>query len=202
MTLVATAPDVERILDSVEALGPTFRSRARELDETAAFPEENLADARAAGLHALCVPTEYGGAGFWRPGAYSAWYRVLERLAYYDSSTAQLIQVHNHAAGIIAWHGNDEQRRRFLPRIVGGALCASLGSEAHLYENGAECLEAELVAVDGGYLLSARKGFASVAAGATYLVVWAAIEGALPYSKRLVFAVVQRDARGVTLLDD
>jgi alkylation response protein AidB-like acyl-CoA dehydrogenase len=202
MTLVATEPDLERILDRVEALGPTLRARARELDATATFPTENLLEATAAGLHALCVPIEYGGSGLWRPGRYSAWYRVLERLAYFDSCTAQLLQVHNHAAGIIAWHGDDEQRRRFLPAIVDGALCASLGSEAHLYENGAECLEAELVAVDGGYVLSARKGFASVAAEATFLVVWAAIEGALPYSKRLVFAVVERDAPGVTVLDD
>jgi alkylation response protein AidB-like acyl-CoA dehydrogenase len=201
-TVDQPAPTLSSILNRVDELGPGFRDRARELDAGSTFPEDNLAEAIGAGLHALCVPVDYGGAGLWRPGGYAAWYRVLERLAYYDSSTAQLLQVHNHAAGIIAWHGTEEQRARLLPQIVDGALCSSLGSEAHLYENGAEVLEAELRCVPGGYSLTARKGFASVAAGATFLVVWAAIEGDQPYANRMVFAVVPRDAPGVTLLDD
>jgi alkylation response protein AidB-like acyl-CoA dehydrogenase len=202
MTLVSPAPALPQILGLVEDLGPRFRERAQELDTSSAFPHESLSEAIGAGLHTLCIPIAYGGAGLWQPGGYEAWYRVLERMAYHDSSTAQLLQVHNHAAGIIAWHGTDEQRSRFLPQIVDGALCASLGSEAHLYENGAEVLEAELRRVEGGYVLTARKGFASVAAVATFLVVWAAIEGSQPYASRLVFAVVPRDAVGVTLLDD
>lgn len=195
-------PSNDEVIAAIERLGPTFSARARALDETSTFPHENLADAVAAGLHALCVPSEFGGGGLWRPGGYRRWYEALERLAYYDTNTAQLLQVHNHAAGIIAWHGNEEQRRRLLPEIVGGALCSSLGSEAHLYENGAEVLTADLRRVPGGYRLTARKGFASVAVAATYLVVWAAIEGDGPYADRLAFAVVERDQPGVTLLDD
>ncbi len=204
----AVAPDerapmsVDEVLAKVEELGPRFRKRMRALDTETAFPHENFAEAAEAGLHTLCVPRSHGGFGLWRPGNYSDWYRILERLAYWDSNTAQLLQVHNHASGIIAWHGTDAQRDYFLPRIVGGAFCASLGSEAHLYENGAERLAAELTATDGGYRLTARKGFASVAAIATYLMVWAAVEGDEPYSQRLVFAVVDRNSQGVELLDD
>ena len=194
--------ELTEILGRVDELGPKFRQRMRHLDETSAFPFENFAEATEAGLHRLCVPREYGGAGFWLPGRYSDWYEVLRRLAYWDSNTAQLLQVHNHAAGIIAWHGNETQRLYFMPRIVDGAFCASLGSEAHLYENGAERLESELKKADGGYMLTARKGFASVAAVATYLMVWAAIEGDDPYAKRMVFAVVEKSSDGVELLDD
>ena len=195
-------PTLEQLKSSVEELGPRFRSRMRELDTEPAFPFENFAEAAEAGLHTACLPAEYGGSGLWRPGNYSGWYELLERLAYWDTNTAQLLQVHNHAAGIIAWHSTEAQRDHLLPRIVGGAFCASLGSEAHLYENGAEVLAAELTASDGGYRLTARKGFASVAAIATYLMVWAAIEGDEPYAERMVFAVVERDAEGVELLDD
>ena len=89
-----------------------------------------------------------------------------------------------------------------MPRIVDGAFCASLGSEAHIFENGAEKLAAELTKVDGGYRLTARKGFASVAAIAKYLMVWAAVEGDDSYAHRLVFAVVDTESDGVELLDD
>ena len=196
------SPDADEVLARVDALGPAWRERARALDEAVEFPHENFAEARAAGLHALTLPTEYGGAGWWLPGRFSPWYRVLERMARWETNTAQLLQVHNHAAGIIAFHSDAEQRDRFLPAIADGAFCASLGSEAHLYENGAEVLESELTRVEGGYRLTARKGFASVAAAAKYLMVWCAVEGDTPYAGRMVFAVVEVDWDGVELLDD
>ena len=195
-------PTARDILARIDELGPGWRERRRALDEAVEFPHENFAEAKAAGLHALTLPTEYGGAGVWLPGRYSHWYEALERMAWWETNTAQLLQVHNHAAGIIAWHSTPSQRDYFLPRIASGDFCASLGSEAHLYENGAEVLESELTKVDGGYRLTARKGFASVAATAKYLMVWCAVEGDTPYAHRMLFAVVDVDWDGVELLDD
>jgi alkylation response protein AidB-like acyl-CoA dehydrogenase len=192
----------DRLLAAVEELGPLWRQRMAEHDRTSTFPYENLAEAKEAGLNRLTVPVEYGGYGYWLPGNFSGLYRLLERMAYWDTNTAQLLQVHNHAAGIIGFHSTPAQRDRFLPQIVDGAYLASLGSEAHLYENGAEALASELIATDGGYQLTARKAFASVAAIAKYLVVWCAVEGDTAYASRMVFAVVPIDAPGVKLLDD
>ena len=188
------AKTTEEHLASVAQLGPGFRKRMHDLDRDSAFPMENFAEAREAELHTLCVPKEYGGSGYWQPGNFSGWYEILAALAWWDSNTAQLLQVHNHASGIIAFHSTPEQRDMFLPEIVNGAFCASLGSEAHLYENGAEVLDAELKEVDGGYTLSARKGFTSVSAIATYLMVWCAVEGDAPYAQRMVFALVRKDS--------
>ena len=190
------------LLARVEQLGPTFRARMRELDQSSSFPHQNFADAREAGLHRLTLPEEYGGYGYWRDGNYSGYYRILERLAYWDANTAQLLQVHNHAAGIVAFHATPEQRDRFLPEIADGAMCASLGSEAHIFENGAEHLDSELCAVEGGYRLTARKAFGSVAVAARYLMVWCAVQGDAPYADRMLFALVPTDAPGVQLLDD
>lgn len=190
------------LLAQVEQLGPNFRSRMRALDETSAFPFENFAESVIAGLNRLCIPTEHGGFGYWLPGNFSGLYRILERLSYWDSNTAQLLQVHNHAAGILAWHGTPAQREQFLPAIVDGAFCASLGSEAHIYENGAEHLDSELRKVEGGYRLNTRKAFTSVSAIAKYLMVWVAVEGDSPYADRMLFAVVEKDSPGVELLDD
>lgn len=209
MTITRTNPNsttdeatTEELLAAVDVLGPKFRERMRTLDEASAFPFENFAEATEVGLNRLNVPTEFGGFGYWLPGNFSGLYRILERLAYWDSNTAQLLQVHNHAAGIVAWHGTPHQREHFLPDIVDGAFCASLGSEAHIYENGAEALAAELRKVDGGYVLNARKAFTSVSAIAKYLLVWVAVEGDGPYAERMLFALVPKSAPGVTVLDD
>ncbi len=202
MTLPTDDSATDRLLAAVEELGPLWRERMAEHDRTSTFPSENLEEAKEAGLNRLTVPVEYGGFGYWMPGNFSGMYRLLERMAYWDTNTAQLLQVHNHAAGIIAFHSTPEQRDRYLPQIVDGAYCASLGSEAHLYENGAEALASELTATEGGYRLTARKAFASVAATAKYLVVWCAVEGDTAYASRMVFAVVPTDAPGVKLLDD
>lgn len=201
-TPLANAAATAQLLALVEELGPQFRRRMHDLDVAATFPFQNFAEALAAGFNRLCVPLEFGGFGYWLPGNFSGYYKILERLAYHDANTAQLLQVHNHAAGIIAWHGTPEQRSHFMADIVAGAFCASLGSEAHIYENGAENLDAELTRVDGGYRLNARKAFTSVSAIAKYLMVWVAVEGDSPYAGRMVFAVVSKDSPGVELLDD
>jgi alkylation response protein AidB-like acyl-CoA dehydrogenase len=201
-TLPADETATDQLLAAVEDLGPLWRQRMAEHDRTSTFPYENLEEAKEAGLNRLTVPREHGGFGYWMPGNFSGLYRLLERMAYWDTNTAQLLQVHNHAAGIISFHSSAAQRDRYLPQIVDGAYLASLGSEAHLYENGAEALASELTAVDGGYRLTARKAFASVAAVAKYLIVWCAVEGDTAYAGRMVFAVVPTDAPGVTLLDD
>ena len=62
------SPETTEVLARVDALGPVWRERARSLDEGVEFPHENFAEAEAAGLHALCLPTDYGGAGWWLPG--------------------------------------------------------------------------------------------------------------------------------------
>ena len=201
-SLDANTETTQALLAQVEQLGPQFRSRMRVLDQASTFPFENFAESVDAGLNRLCIPTEYGGFGYWLPGNFSGLYRILERLSYWDSNTAQLLQVHNHAAGILAWHGTPDQRDLFLPSIVDGAFCASLGSEAHIYENGAEHLDSELRKVDGGYRLNTRKAFTSVSAIAKYLMVWVAVEGDTPYAARMLFAVVEKDSPGVELLDD
>ena len=197
-----TTRTTAELLASVAELGPRWRERMAGLDRESAFPVENFAEAKRADLHTLCLPKEFGGHGYWRDGNFSDYYRILEAMSYWDSNTAQLLQVHSHASGIVAWHGTEEQRARFLPEIADGAFCASLGSEAHIYENGAEVLESELRRVDGGYRLNTRKAFTSVSAIAKYLLVWCAVEGDTAYADRVVFALVPTDAPGVKPQDD
>jgi alkylation response protein AidB-like acyl-CoA dehydrogenase len=201
MTATRASTHAER-LRRIDALAGDFRARARDLDDASAFPEENFADLRAAGLLALTAPTEFGGDGLWWHGGFRDWYALIEHLARVDSVTAQLLQVHSHALGILSRLGSREQCERFLPDIVAeGRLLASVGSEAKPSGKLADISRAELEERSDGWHLTARKYFASLAPAADELIVWTAVPGAGPYQERGIVAMIPRDAANVELVD-
>ena len=122
--------DDQLLVDRARGLAAEFATRAREYDEAAAFPARNFERLREEGFLTLTVPRELGGHGFWRDNRFLPFYMVLEAIATGCASTAQLLQVHSHASGIVGYLGSDAQRRRILGDVVRrGALIASCGSE-------------------------------------------------------------------------
>ncbi len=202
MQLTTPGQQAER-LRVIDGLADAIRSRARALDDAAAFPAETFAELRAAGLLALTVPVAFGGAGLWWEGRYRDFYELIERLARIDSVTAQLLQVHSHALGIVARLGTDEQRGLLLPEIVaGGKLLASVGSEAKPTGKLADIARTELEELPGGrYRLTCQKYFASLAPAADELAIWTAVPGDGPYQERSIIALVPREAPEVELID-
>jgi alkylation response protein AidB-like acyl-CoA dehydrogenase len=190
-------------LGRIAELADGFRARAHDVDDAAAFPAQSFAELRAAGLTALTVPVEDGGAGLWWEGRYREFYELLETLARVDSVTAQLLQVHSHAVGIVARLGSAEQRRLFMPGVVErGALMASVGSEANPSGKLADIARTELEEMPGGrYRLTCQKYFASLAPAADELLIWTAIPGAGPYQDRAVIVLVPREDPCVELVD-
>jgi alkylation response protein AidB-like acyl-CoA dehydrogenase len=198
----ATATTQAERLRRIEALAGAIRERAGALDESASFPAETFAELRAAGLLKLTVPTELGGDGLWWEGRYRDYYELLEHLARIDSVTAQLLQVHSHALGILSRLAAPEQLRALLPEIVArGRLLASVGSEAKPTGKLADVSRTELEERADGWHLTCQKHFASLSAGADELLIWTAVPGAGPYAERAVLALVPRDAPEVELVD-
>ncbi len=190
-------------LRRIDALAGAIRSRARDLDERAAFPTETFAELRAAGLLALTAPVDFGGAGLWSEGNYRPYYELLETLSRIDSVTAQLLQVHSHALGIVSALSSDEQRRRLLPDIVAaGKLLASVGSEAKPSGKLADIARTELEETAGGtYRLTCQKYFASLSSAADELMIWTAVPGAGPYTERSIIVLVPSTAPEVEVID-
>jgi alkylation response protein AidB-like acyl-CoA dehydrogenase len=190
-------------LRRIDELSGVIQSRARDLDERAAFGAETFGDLRAAGLLSLTAPVEFGGGGLWSEGRYRPYYELLEALARIDTVTAQLLQVHSHALGIVSGLSSDQQRQRFLPDIVArGKLLASVGSEAKPSGKLADIARTELEELPaGGFTLTCQKYFASLAPAADELVIWTAVPGAGPYHERSIIALVPTDAPEVELID-
>jgi alkylation response protein AidB-like acyl-CoA dehydrogenase len=190
-------------LEAIQSLAPAFRARAREADEQAVFPAENFADLRRLGLLSLTAPESLGGHGLWTERAFTPFYEVLEALAFVDTSTAQLLQVHSHALGFLSRHGTPSQYERFLAEIVAnGQLLASVGSETAPTGNQPGVYSSELVPDGDGWRLTCSKYFASLAPAADWYLVWVAVPGSEPYPDRTVTVLVPRSAPELTLVDD
>jgi len=192
----------QALVERARGLAAEFARRAGEYDEAAAFPEEDFRGLRDAGLLTLTVPRELGGHGFWQGQRYLPFYLVLEAIAAGAASTAQLLQVHSHASGIVAYLGNEEQRRRILGDVAGrGALIASCGSETDPKQIGSGKIESELRAVDGGFRLSGTKYFGSLAPVADYYLLYVMAPGAQTLAEGDTTVIVPKGARGVSLED-
>ncbi len=82
------------------------------------FPREVFRTLGKAGLLGLPYPEELGGGG--QP--YEVYLQVVEELATVWGTVAEGVSVHTLSCFPLAQFGTDEQRRRWLPDMVGGEL--------------------------------------------------------------------------------
>src|SRR6187399_504565 len=86
---------------------------ARTWDEGEIFPVEALRKAAALGFGGIYVKEDVGGSGLSRLDTAL----IIEELAAACPSTAAYISIHNMAAWMIDGFGDDDQRKRFLPKL-------------------------------------------------------------------------------------
>jgi alkylation response protein AidB-like acyl-CoA dehydrogenase len=92
--------------------------RAAEAEATETFPREVFRLLGKAGLLGLPYPEEYGGGG--QP--YEVYLQVLEEIGAAWSSVGVGVSVHALSCFGLATRGTEEQRRSFLPDMLGGEL--------------------------------------------------------------------------------
>ncbi len=90
-------------------------------DQERHFPAEALREACSLGFGGIYVAEEHGGTGLSRLDAAL----IFEELAAADPSTTAFLTIHNMVAGMLARFGNDEQRERYLARVISGELFVS-----------------------------------------------------------------------------
>jgi alkylation response protein AidB-like acyl-CoA dehydrogenase len=145
-----------------------FAPNALAWDEAKHFPVAEMRKAAELGMGGVFVAEEFGGSELSRLTGTL----IFEALATGCPTVSAYMSIHNMTAWLIDAHGNDEQRRRFLPQLCTMELLASYC----LTEPGAGSDAAALTTRaqrDGDhYVLNGQKQFISGAgAGDVYLVM-------------------------------
>ncbi len=144
---------------------------AAEVDRDHRFPREAIDAAREAGLLGVLVPREYGGAGM----DALAFAICIEELARACASTAVIVDVHTSVGTEpILLFGDQEQKRRWLPRLASGELLGAFAlSEPSSGSDAASLKTTARRNGDGGYVLNGTKVFITNIGEAGLYVVFA-----------------------------
>ncbi len=101
-----------------------IRPYMMEWDETQKFPLETMQEMGKLGILGVLVPEEYGGAGL----GYFEYISVIEEVAKVCSSIGLSVAAHNSlCTGHILYFGNEEQKKRWLPKLATGEWIGAWG---------------------------------------------------------------------------
>ena len=99
------------------------RPRAREIDDTGAYPQDLFEIFRDAGLLGLFAPEEDGGSGAGILGLTIA----IEEVAKYSNTAALMLLLTRLPTGPVLIAGSEEQKQRFVRPVADGTLRAGFG---------------------------------------------------------------------------
>ncbi|WP_456640562.1 acyl-CoA dehydrogenase family protein [Bradyrhizobium sp. USDA 10063] len=122
------SPEEAIVLDQVSRLAKeAIAPRAEGLDERKEFPWKNIEDLRKIGLSGIFVPEVYGGT----PVTYRCFLEVVRILSAACAATGIIFGTNSATSKPIIEFGDEDQKKRFLPRFAEGALGALAITEPH-----------------------------------------------------------------------
>src|SRR5215469_3202972 len=127
MPLTAIADDDKLFQTTVRKFArERIRPFVREMDEAGVFRKDLIKDFFEMGLMGIEIPEEYGGQG----GTFFQAILAVEELSAVDPSAGVIVDVQNTICNnaLIKW-ANDEQKRRYLPRLAENTVGAYALSE-------------------------------------------------------------------------
>jgi alkylation response protein AidB-like acyl-CoA dehydrogenase len=148
--------DQRLIRDTVRELCRSeFAPHAERWDRETIVPHEAVTKLAEHGFLGMAIPEEWGGVGYdARTVAL-----VIEEIARVSAALAIMVSVHNSVGAVpVLKYGNDEQRRRFLPRLVSRELSAFSISEPAAGSDAGH-LQSTAVRKDGFYVLNGSKNW-------------------------------------------
>jgi len=101
-----------------------IRPHVMEWDEKSEFPLATIKELGRMGLMGVTFPTEYGGAGL----GYVEYVTAIEELSRVDGSIGIIVAAHNSlCSNHIYIAGNEEQKRKYLPKLATGEFIGAWG---------------------------------------------------------------------------
>ena len=171
-----------------------IRPLVREMDEKGVFERSLIDQFFQLGLMGIEIPEQYGGAG----GSFFESILAVEETSRVDASAGVVVDVQNTlvANALLRW-SNEEQKKKYLPRIAADTVGAYALSEA---ASGSDAFalqtRAELKGSD--YVLNGRKLWITNGKEAGIFVLMATVDPAAGY-KGITAFIVEKDFPGFSV---
>jgi hypothetical protein len=147
-----------------------MRPHVMEWDEAQTFPKDVIKKLGELGMLGIIFPEEYGGSGL----SYVDYVNVIEELGVVDSSVALTVAAHNSlCSGHIYLAGNDEQRKKWMPKLTTGEWIGAWGLTEPGSGSDASGMRTVAVKDGDGWVLNGTKNFITNATYADISVVLA-----------------------------
>ena len=140
----------------------------REMDEHG-WNQDLYEKYKAVGLQATPVPEEYGGAGLGDVECAI----ITQELARADAGFAMASEISWVCTDMIIRHGSDAQKKKYLPGIAEGKLCAFGLTEPDCGSDAAGMRTRAKKQADGSYLVNGAKAWITNSGIADYYVIMA-----------------------------
>ncbi|HVW80209.1 MAG TPA: acyl-CoA dehydrogenase family protein [Mycobacteriales bacterium] len=166
---VLPTEESRELLDLVRTLvRDEVAPHAATYEERSEFPREIIRLLGRSGLLGLAYPEEYGGGGM----PYEVYLQVLEELSAGWAAVALAVSVHTLSCYPVAAFGDDEQRKAYLPDMLGGEQLGAYSLSEATSGSDAGSLQARARREGGDYVLSGTKAWVTHGGVADYYNVF------------------------------
>lgn len=154
--------------------GMTFllgRTDSAKIDATGEYPKELLDDLRDLGAFGMKIPKEYGGLGFTQ----AEYDSVMKLLGSRDGNITALLSAHQSigAPQPLKMFGTLAQKKKYLPRLAGGAISAFALTEPNVGSDPSKMESTVTKDENGDYILNGDKLWCTNGTLAEIIVVMA-----------------------------
>lgn len=190
---VTARHDLAMIKESTRDFAETYlRPHVMTWDEAQHFPVEVFKEMGKYGFLGVLVPEEYGGAGL----GYQEYITIIEEIAKVDSSIGLSVAAHNSlCTGHILTFGNEEQKKKYLPKLASGEWIGAWGLTEP--NTGSDAIRMQCVSKkqNGSYELNGTKNWITHGLSADVAVVIVR-SGELLDSRGMSAFIVERGTPG------
>jgi butyryl-CoA dehydrogenase/short/branched chain acyl-CoA dehydrogenase len=195
LPLVALTEDELLFRDNVRQFaGESIRPKVREMDEKGVFDQAILEQFFRLGFMGIEIPEHYGGAG----GRFFEAILAVEEISVVDPSAGVIVDVQNTLVNnaLLRW-GNEDQKRRYLPRMASSMIGAYALSEAGSGSD-AFALQTRAQLQQNEYVLNGRKLWITNGKEAGLFVLMATVDPGAGY-KGITAFLVEKDFPGFSI---
>jgi len=170
------------------------RPLAREMDEKGVFDKDLIHQFFQLGLMGIEVPEQYGGGG----GKFFEAILAVEELSRADASAGVVVDVQNTLVNnaLVRWT-TEEQRKRYLPRMVADTVGAYALSEAGSGSD-AFALQTKAELKGSDYVLNGRKLWITNGKEAGVFILFATVDPSAGY-KGITAFIIDKEFPGFTV---